>query len=221
MTDRGFAIAFSVSVGLHIGLLMAQLPKVGWRKTPEEPPPLEVIYEYELAKEELRRLKEQLAKEKRAALAAPEPTGGVGQPRIRVPERPVLTAEQALPELLPGRSAIVDLTNLLEAAQGNPVLLSYYSAIREQIQRTANRRTWMTGEGQGGVVHVSFVLLSSGQVYSAAIVGDRSAPSKTLRKIALNIVRAASPFHAFPPSMAERMKTIIVPLEFLLGSEPG
>ena len=211
-------MAFSVSLGVHMCLLIAQLPQVGWLQMRKERPQLEVIYEYELAKEELRQLEKRLAQEKRQALAAPAPTEGSGGQHIRIPERSFLTPQQALPDLLPRRSAIVDLTDLVEASQGSPVLLSYFSAIREQIQEAANRRTWMTGEGQGGIVYVSFVLTREGQVYSASIVEDRSAPSRTLQSISLRIVQSAMPFPPFPPSLQERHKTIIVPLEFLLGS---
>ena len=216
--NRGFAIAFSISLGVHLSLLVARLPQWGWLQTQKEQPPLEVIYEYELAKEDLRQLEARLAKAKREALTAPALTVGVQQPLIRIPDRPLMSPQQTLPDLFRGRSAIVDLTNLVEAAQGNPVLLSYFSAIREQIQDTANRRTWMTGEGRGGIVYVSFVLKSAGHVHSVAIMEDRSSSSQTLRNIAAKIVKSSAPFPPFPPSLRERRKTIIVPLEFLLRS---
>ena len=97
-------------------------------------------------------------------------------------------------------------------------MLSYFSAIREQIQRAANRRTWLTGEQREGLVYVSFVLTSTGAVQEAAVVSGRSAASPDLRDVAVQIVKAASPFPPFPPSMGEPNKTIVVPLEFLLGS---
>ena len=126
-----------------------------------------------------------------------------------------------LPELFPDRSAIVDLTDLVEAAKGNPVLLSYFSAIREQIQQAANHRTWMTGEGHEGTVYVSFVLAANGSIRSATVLEGRSVPSRTLQGIAMQIVQSAEPFPAFPPSLPEHRKTIVVPLEFLLGSSVG
>ena len=109
----------------------------------------------------------------------------------------------------------VDLTNVAEAAQGNPVLLSYFEAIREQIQRTANTQTWMPpGDASAGVVYVGFVLTSAGHVQSASVVQERSTASSELVQVALRIVKASSPFLPFPPSFKEPSKAIVVPLEF-------
>lgn len=221
MTDREFTMAFWISIGVHLFLLMVQLPLTGWLQGHRQQPRLDVVYEYARAQEELQRLTEQLGqleKERRQALAAPAPTSGIGQPQIRIPDRSLLSPEPLLPEATAARAAVVDLTNLVEAAEGNPVLLSYFTAIREQIQLAANNQTWMTGQGQSGMVFVSFVLTSKGQLQSATVVGDRSAPSQRLRNIALEIVTSAEPFPPFPPSMPDARKTIIVPLEFLLGS---
>lgn len=218
MREPGVTAAFAVSISLHIAVLLMQLPHAGRFHTQEAPQPLEIIYEYELAKEEVRQLQERLARTKREALTAPAPSGSAVSYNIRIPRKHVLDTTPFLPALLPERSSVVDLTNLVEAAQGNPILLSYFGAIREQIQTVANRQTWTTGEGKGGVIYTSFVLLASGQIYSVSVAGSRSAPSQTLRNIALRIVQSAAPFPAFPPSMKERMKTVIVPLEFLVGS---
>lgn len=112
----------------------------------------------------------------------------------------------------------IDLTNIVAAAHGNPVLLSYFSAIREQIQRVASARTWLpAGEQAGGLECVGFTLNREGEVQTAAIVSTRSASSPILREAALRIVQSAGPFPPFPPSFRESSKTIIVPLEFVLG----
>lgn len=133
-----------------------------------------------------------------------------------------LGAGQSLPDFMLGgfsTSPVIDLTNLVAAAKGDPVLLSYFSVIREQIQKTANANTWMTGKAPGqGIVFLSFVLARDGQVRSAAVLGDRSVSSKPLQDIALTIVKSAGPFPPFPPSLSETFKTVVVPLEFLLGS---
>lgn len=221
MTDREFTMAFGISMGVHLVLLMVQLPLTGWLQGHRQQPRLDVVYEVARAQEELERLTEQLGQleqGRRQTLAAPAPTSGIGQPQIRIPDRPLLSPEPLLPEAMAARGAVVDLTNLVEAAAGNPVLLSYFTAIREQIQLTANDQTWMTGQGQNGMVFVSFVLTSKGHLQSATVVGDRSAPSQPLRNIALKIVTSAEPFPPFPPSMPDARKTIIVPLEFLPGS---
>jgi TonB family protein len=117
------------------------------------------------------------------------------------------------------RSPVVDLTNLVEAAQGDPVLLSYFSVIRERIQQTANRQTWLAADqGAQGVVYLSFVLSRDGEIASASVLPDRSARSRPLQDIALTIIEASSPFPPFPPSIDEPAKTVVVPLEFMVGS---
>lgn len=112
-------------------------------------------------------------------------------------------------------AAAVDLTNLTAAAQGNPLLYTYFGAIREQIQHTANGRDWASqAPVTSGVVYVGFVLERAGGIQSAAIITERSAGSPQLQDTALRIVQASGPFPPFPPSFPETTKTIIIPIEF-------
>ena len=112
-------------------------------------------------------------------------------------------------------AAAIDLTNLTAAAQGDPVLYSYYGAIREQIQQTANERQWVPSAlDTAGVVYVGFVVTRTGAIESAGVVSERSVRSAALQTIALRIIKASSPFLPFPPSFQEPTKTIVVPIEF-------
>ncbi|MBI4354014.1 MAG: TonB family protein [Candidatus Omnitrophica bacterium] len=120
------------------------------------------------------------------------------------------------PSLLP--TSVVDLSNLAEASQGDPVLLSYFSAIREQIQRTANQRTWTSSDESEGVITVTFVLNSVGHATSPQVVLERSVSSSALQDMAVRIIDASSPFPPLPPSLQDSAKTIVVPLEFLKSS---
>ena len=221
MSDRAFTVAFAISLGFHLVLLIGQLFSLSWFSAPKIHRPLEVVYEYAVAEQELRHLQEQLSRAKRETVASPAPANPAEQAQIRIPDRPSLTANGDVAEIMPDRSSVVDLTNLVDASRGDPVLLSYFSAIREQIQQTANHRAWLTGETVEGLVYVSFVLSSTGVVERAAVVSDRSVPSDALQDVAIRIVKTASPFPPFPPSMVEPNKTIVVPLEFLLGAESG
>ena len=218
MNDRVFTIAFAVSLGIHLALILGQLFSISWLTAPTKHAPLEVVYEYEVAKQELRQLEEQLSRAKRETVASPSAPILGERMEIRVPDRPSLTADRSLSDLIPTRSSIVDLTNLVDASRGDPVLLNYFGAIREQIQRTANRRPWLASEGVEGLVYVSFVLSSTGEIHGLSVVSETSVPSDTLRDVALRIVETAAPFPPFPPSLPEPSKTIVVPLEFLLGS---
>jgi TonB family protein len=115
------------------------------------------------------------------------------------------------------RSAIVDLGNVADAAQGDPVLLSYFIAIRDQIQRAANRQTWSAQGAGHGLVYVTFLLSANGSIQSAQSVRDRSVALPTLQAMAVTIVKSAGPFAPFPPSVPGGSKTIVIPLEFLLS----
>ncbi len=112
----------------------------------------------------------------------------------------------------------IDLTDLTTASQGNPVLYSYFGAIREQIQRTANGRVWFPKEiADAGIIYVGFILDRSGAVQSVGVVYERSASSAVLQDAALRILQASSPFLPFPPSFQESAMAMVVPIEFALG----
>ena len=232
MSDRAFTIAFSVSLGLHLVLLLGQLVSLRWLPMPSARTPVEVIYEHEVAERELERLQEHLARAAQDTAAIPSPSTSGEHPQVRIPDRPSLSDDRslgavaagrpltdgrALSEFVPGPPAVVDLTNLVDASRGDPVLLSYFGAIRDQIQQAANRTTWLSEATTEGLVYVSFTLNASGAIQKVTIVSERSVAAQPLQEAAVRIVRAAAPFPPFPPSMVEPNKTVIVPLEFLLG----
>ena len=221
MSDRAFTICFALSLGVHLVLLAGQLFPLTWLASPRTPSSVEVVYEYESAQQELRHLKEQLARTARERSSSPTAALLDARPQIRIPDRPSLMTPNDLDRAISTPSAVVDLTNLADAARGNPVLLSYFGAIREQIQQTANHREWLTAELEHGLIYISFLLTANGAVKELDVVSDRSALSHALRDIALRIVKTAAPFPPFPPSMPEPSKTVVVPLEFLFSAEGG
>ncbi|GEM_PF-1917931 len=236
--------AVVVSLVCHLAVLSLQLLG-SHRIIQATAKQLDVVYESQAAQRDLK-LEQQLGRLSQRAAQAPSAT--VPSSQIRIPDRASLglpgagsdghegIAGSAGPGHEPGsdgfgsgsgssgagsasRAPVIDLTNLMEAAQGDPVLLSYFSAIREQIQRTANQQTWSTGDqGAQGVIYLSFVLDRQGQVSAVNVLEDRSAVSRQLHDIALTIIMHSSPFPAFPPSLSDGSKTVVVPLEFLLGS---
>ena len=219
MSDRLFFLSFNVSVGLHLLFLVGQLLSRNGPSSQTHRLAMEVLYDGgEDPADELQLLKEQLTRATRQTSASPAPSLSGTHTQIRIPDRPPLAAGQVLAELAPDRGPIVDLTNLVDAARGDAVLLSYFSAIREQIQRSANDQAWLAGETDQGLVYVSFLLTASGGLQDVAIVGERSARARPLWDAALRIIRSSAPFPPFPPSMADSSKTIIVPLEFLVDS---
>ncbi len=119
----------------------------------------------------------------------------------------------------PGLSTTVDLTDVTAAAQGDPVRLTYFSVIREQVQQTADEQAVnMQDPGGGGTVYVTFVLDSSGQARTFGLMQNRTTAPPALCDIAMRLVNAASPFPAFPPSFKESSLTIWIPIEFAVPS---
>ena len=218
MSDRGFTLAFSISLGLHLLLLITQFISWHWAAPLKMRRAVEIIYDYEVAKEEVQQLQEQLARAKREAVATPTSVSSGLRTQIRIPDRPSLAAVTSLGDTTLSPSSYIDLTNLTEASGGDPVLLTYFGAIREQIQHSANRRAWVTEEGDGGMVYLTFVLTANGSAQKLSVLSDRSAASSMLRETALSILEYAAPFPPFPPSMPDASKTIVIPLEFLVGS---
>lgn len=219
--DRPLLVAFSISLTLHALFLGVQLARVSQQLKELDTKPLKVVYEFQAAEQEMMRLQRQVARLEAGGQSSGLPGIANPTPTIRIPDRATLTlpTPSGIGEV--NRATIVDLTNLVEAAQGDPILLSYFSAIREKIQSTANKQTWMAGEQSQGLVYISFVLSDSGQVQSSQILTDRSESSRFLQDIALKIIRGSNPFPPFPPSLKESSRTVVVPLEFLLGSQTG
>ncbi len=217
MSDRVFTATFGFSLIAHLLLLFGQLGSVGWLQAPFKP--VEVIYESEATREELRALQAQLARAKRETVASPAPSLPAERTQVHIPERPSLMTEQLPRGALHDRASVVDLTDVVDASRGDPVLLSYFTAVRDQIQGTANRYSWESGAVPQGLVYVSFHLLPSGAIEQLEILSGRSVPSQVLWEVALRIVKASAPFPPFPPSLQQgATQTIIIPLEFLLGS---
>ena len=121
-------------------------------------------------------------------------------------------------------ASAIDLTNITSAAQGNPVLLSYFGAIRWQIQRAANEGRWISETLQDdGVVYVGFAISRTGAIHSASVISERSTASTGLQESALKIVRSAGPFPPLPPSVAAASEAmaVVVPIEFVMTPPSG
>ena len=233
--DRALAIMVCVSLMSHAAAVVAILivfrhPAVELAN--ELRHPTRLVYEAEPSREPS--IAERVHQIARSHAFLPSPaSGGIGsmpspqavnelvRVRIGTFSSSVTGAAGTVGEATAGNRWVsaIDLTNIIAAAQGNPVLLSYFSAIREQIQRVASRQIWVPmGEHTAGIACVGFTLTREGDIQSASIVSSRSTPSSSLRDAALRIVESAGPFPPFPPSFRESSKTIIIPLEFVIGS---
>lgn len=129
------------------------------------------------------------------------------------------SASEASASFGSGRDGTIDLTDVTAAAQGDPVRLTYFSAIREQVQRTADSRDWVAGQAPaGGLVYVQVVIDRTGQADAITVLPDRSRASPTLSETAARLVTAAAPFPPFPPAFHEPRLTVLLPIEFVSGT---
>ena len=235
--DRFFHVTLAVSLAGHVVVLASQLLLPGWKfqSGPMKPPKL--VYQPETPQQQTQWSRE-FSRVRSPVGEAPGPSAppsadplisyqpeGLGSEALEAAMmvRVGTASGESTPFAGPGAdgawASAVDLTNLATASQGDPVLYTYFRALREQIQHTANAQPWVPAQADAsGVIYVGFVIVPSGAIQSAAILGDRSAESVTLREAAIDIVRAAAPFPPFPPSFQEATKAVVVPIEFSVGS---
>ena len=221
MSDRPLLISLGLSTGLHLMMLLGRIASFPHEGRAASHVPLDVVYETPQVSQPVRTVQEHLSRTQReTGVLSSDGGGGIGQHAdVWIPERPLMVSSRPLLESMPasGASSIVDLADLTRSAAGNPVLFQYFSVIREQIERSAGGRSWLIEQGQQGLVCVAFVLTAQGTIQDAHVVGDRSMPSEALRTVALRIVGAAAPFPPFPPSINDASKTVVIPLEFVVG----
>lgn len=239
--------AILLSLAGH-GILLgaATIQTIWWKRQPKPVVELRLVHEGPSVHDEQDRAAQRLEEAKQRAVDAPvvtpnasqepgEADGGMsdGAPMMTITAAELRdTAAASLGELTSGGlaaisvadggwSAAADLTNVTAAAQGNPVLLSYFSAIRSQIQQAANRRPWLTeGARSEGTISVGFVIGSAGDIQRVAVIPDRSATSAELQSAALQIVEASAPFPPLPPSVRATAPSlaVIVPIQFVTGA---
>lgn len=241
LVDRLFIPMLLISLILHLGVFAVERILPGWGAWAQALKPIQLVYEPEDPADQ-----SQSGNQQRRAPAEPEdvpkpsaqplPEGedsGVDSHRPNMISANIddlitsgvaadMTAAQGLPvaatTIDTTWASAVDLTNLATAAQGDALLYTFYSAIREQIQRIANGRAWLPeGAALSGTVYVGFIIDRTGTIQSTAVIANRSANSTVLQRAALDIVQASAPLPAFPPSFKESSKAIVVPIEFALA----
>ena len=227
--DRLLLTAIGVSCAGHVAVIGGQLLLSHWGLFGSAARPAKLIYDRELIDTASSWTREEAVRPQQVQLTVGVGTaGGFEQGRDPVagmsrPEVP-MNFEGGLGGLARAWggsdtwSAAIDLTDITAAAQGDPILLTYFGALREQIQRTAKTKAWVPpGELAAGTAYIGFVISRNGRLQSAAVVAERSTASPQLERIALQIVQAAGPFLPFPPSFEDASKAIIVPIEFTFG----
>ncbi|MFA5389596.1 MAG: TonB family protein [Candidatus Omnitrophota bacterium] len=95
--------------------------------------------------------------------------------------------------------------------------ISYYRSVRERIRYYADRNYIKEGTVSEGEVFVSFTVTSRGELLHIMIMDNRSAKDRILRNTAVNSIRDASPFPAFPQGMNQYQITFNVIISFELN----
>lgn len=95
--------------------------------------------------------------------------------------------------------------------------IGYYRSVREKIRYYADRNYLKEGSVSQGEVYLSFVVASNGELLHIMIIDSRSIDDSLLRSTAINSIRDASPFQAFPQGMNQYQVTFNVVISFELN----
>ena len=95
--------------------------------------------------------------------------------------------------------------------------IGYYRSVREKIRYYADRNYLKEGSASQGEVFLSFVVSGSGELLHIMIIDAKSIEDPLLRNIAINSIRDASPFPAFPQGMNQYQVTFNVVISFELN----
>jgi len=95
--------------------------------------------------------------------------------------------------------------------------IGYYRSVREKIRYYADRNYLKDGSASQGEVFLSFVVTASGELLHIMIIDAKSIDDPLLRNIAINSIRDASPFPAFPQGINQYQVTFNVVISFELN----
>ncbi len=93
----------------------------------------------------------------------------------------------------------------------NASYISYYQIVREKIRRAAYQNFTRTETGE---IYMTFIISSEGSLKESRLVEEKSSFSPYLRQTALNSIKEASPFPAFPKELDYPQLTFNVAISF-------
>ena len=205
MSDRFFALALVISLGIH-SIIFLRVPfldlvrkdnalirvKVAYLKNP---PP---VPEQKPKRDILERKKDNSRLINTASISRNEFFDR--EKRALNPKVPQYLSKPApLSEPMPVFKKKISFPPVEEDIKINrPSYNSYYELIREKIKHSAYQNYSSTDTGE---VYIAFVVLADGSLKEARYIEDKSAPSFYLKDISLRSIRAAAPFPAFPQDL--------------------
>jgi len=234
--NKSLQLAFLISILLHFAVFLSA-PYTGVLPKKEPLKPIKVAY-FKI-KEEPKKVIGQKPELQMLPLMAPESLPEVRKEDIANP----LPVFEPLPQTAPkqeqvkkeeptvetiggqGSGAIIEgKGDKFEAVVSNEknssrkaAYIGYYRSVREKIRYYADRNYIKEGSASQGEVFLSFVVTSSGELLHIMVIDARSADDALLRSIAINSIRDASPFPAFPQGMNQYQITFNVVISFELN----
>nr|MBU1328026.1 hypothetical protein [Candidatus Omnitrophota bacterium] len=96
--------------------------------------------------------------------------------------------------------------------------IGYYRLVREKIRYYADKNYIKERSASEGEIFLSFVVTSKGELLHIMIIDRRSTNGSLLRNIAIDSIKDASPFPAFPQGMNQYQITFNVIISFELNN---
>jgi TonB family protein len=232
--NKSFQLAVLISILVHFAVFLSA-PHMGVISIKETIPVIKIAYVKPKAKEVVKNTGKIIGqKPQYLPPLAPQALPDVKKDDILNPpgaETPVIP-KQAEVEAVGSNAQISSGRAVIQSSSGKKfetiineekdsgrkaTYIGYYRSVRERIRYYADRnyiREGSTGEGE---VFISFTVTSKGELLQVAVIEKRSIEDPLLRNVAINSVRDASPFPAFPQSMNQYQITFNVVISFELN----
>ena len=223
--NRVFQFALLISVAVH-GVLMLQhygievsprnkeekLEISYIKKPPEYKPKPKDLALKKIKKDPFLELKDKTVIEKRVPPPYIEKNNLPANPRPQLALKNQANRPSIIDVQVVSVKKRVSLPAVMEADKiKNPSYISYYQIVREKIRRAAFRS--YNGRELGEVT-LSFIILNDGGLQKIFLMEEHSSESAYLREIAVNSVKAASPFPGFPKELNYPCLLFRLPIEF-------
>lgn len=207
--NRVFQIALLISLAVH-GFILAQSPNFAFLPRQKEEQRMEVSYI-----EPDRKIAAVAAAQAHKEPAPELPVSKMSAKKTVPPpfiDKDAIFKEKASPRAASpelskpslAKSDVISVKKIITLPPvnldniNNPSYVSYYQIVREKIRRAAYHNYTRTETGE---VNLSFVISKDGFLKDMRLLEEKSSPDPYLRDTALQSIRDASPFPAFPKDL--------------------
>ncbi|MBU1007286.1 MAG: TonB family protein [Candidatus Omnitrophica bacterium] len=214
--NKIFQFALLVSILLHFVIFIG-LPRMPFMPSPRSLQTVKITY-YDIREEP----KKKMSAKKTEPIVKKLPD--VTKKEILEPPKTAeKKAENLKPRPVPRKTASIEdakektFAKVIEEERDiskKATYISYYKAVRERIREWADENYPKNKRLAQGEVFLSFIVASSGELLQVRVVDEKSSSIPFLRNIAINSIRDASPFPAFPEGMSQYQITFNVIISF-------